>query len=70
VSVQDGSPASCAALREGDIIVAIADQPVAGIDALHRLLTAERAGVIISVELLRGVEKLQLSIKPETKPDE
>ena len=70
LSVQDGSPASRAALREGDIIVAIADQPVAGIDALQRLLTAERGGVTMSVELLRGVEKLQLSIKPETKPDE
>ncbi len=70
VSVQDGSPASHAALREGDIIVAIADQPVAGIDALHRLLTAECAGMTLSVEILRGVERLQLSIKPETKPEE
>jgi S1-C subfamily serine protease len=70
VSVQDGSPASRTDLREGDIITAVADQPVAGIDALHRLLTADRAGTILSLEVLRGVEMLQLSIKPETKPDE
>jgi S1-C subfamily serine protease len=70
VSVQDRSPAARAVLREGDIITAIADQPVAGIDALHRLLTPEYAGKTLSLEILRGVERLQLSITPETKPDE
>jgi S1-C subfamily serine protease len=70
VSVQDESPASRAALRDGDIIAALAGQPVAGIDALHRLLTAERAGMTLSLEVLRGVERLYLSIKPETKPDD
>jgi S1-C subfamily serine protease len=69
VSVQDRSPAARAVLREGDIITAIADQPVAGIDALHRLLTPEYAGKTLSLEILRGVERLQLSITPETKPD-
>jgi S1-C subfamily serine protease len=70
VSVQDQSPASRAVLREGDIITALAGQPVAGIDALHRMLTAECAGKSLSMELLRGVERLQLNIKPESKPEE
>ena len=70
VSVQEDSPASRATLRDGDIITAIAGQPVAGIDALHRLLTAERAGKIFPLEVLRGIERLELSIRPETKPDE
>jgi S1-C subfamily serine protease len=70
VSVQDKSPASHANLREGDIIIALGDQPLAGIDAMYRLLTAECAGKSLSIEILRGVEKLQLSIRPETKPEE
>ncbi len=70
VSVQESSPASRASLREGDIITALAGQPVAGIDALHRLLTDEYAGKILSLEILRGVERLQIDIKPETKPAE
>ncbi len=70
VSVQEGSPASSAALRDGDIIIAIAGQPVAGIDAMHRLLTAEYAGKTLPLEILRGVERLQLTIRPETKPEE
>jgi S1-C subfamily serine protease len=70
VSVQGESPASRAALRDGDIITALADQPVAGIDALHRLLTAERAGTMLSLEILRGVERLCINIRPEMKADE
>ena len=70
VSLQDGSPASRAGLRDGDIVTAIAGQPVAGIDALHHLLTAERAGIKLSLEVLRGVERLDLSITPETKPED
>ncbi|HLH35016.1 MAG TPA: trypsin-like peptidase domain-containing protein [Alloacidobacterium sp.] len=70
VSVQENSPASRASLREGDIITALDGQPIAGIDALHHLLTAESAGKTLPLEVLRGVERLQLNIKPETKPDE
>src|SRR6202012_1506297 len=38
LSIEEGSPAKRAGLREGDIIVALAGHPVAGIDDLHRLL--------------------------------
>jgi S1-C subfamily serine protease len=45
-------PASRAALSEGDIIISFADQNVAGIDKLHRLLTAEHIGVALPIEVL------------------
>ena len=38
-SIDAGSPAATAGLKEGDIIVGFADEIVAGVDALHRLLT-------------------------------
>jgi len=70
VSVQEASPASRAPLREGDIVIGLDGHPVAGIDELHRLLTPDRAGQELQLEILRGVQQLQLSITPEPKPEE
>ena len=65
ISVEENSPAKRAGLREGDIIVALEGQPVAGVDDLHRLLTEVRVGVSCSLTLLRGTEKLELKVVPE-----
>jgi len=48
-SVDPDSPAGRAGLRDGDLIVAYGDKPIAGIDDLHRLLTEEQAGVRATV---------------------
>ena len=64
-SVEDGSPAKQAGLREGDVIVALDGQPVAGVDDLHRLLTEVRVGVSCSLTVLRWTEKLELKVVPE-----
>jgi S1-C subfamily serine protease len=64
VSVESGSPASQAGLHDGDIIISFDDQPVRGIDDLHRLLTEEKVGVNSKLELVRGAEKMYLSIVP------
>ena len=65
VSVEGNSPAEKAGLREGDLIVGYAAQPVSGIDDLHRLLTDERLGVRSQVTILRGTEKQLVWIVPE-----
>ena len=65
LSVEDRSPAKRAGLREGDIIVALEGQPVAGVDDLHRLLTEVRVGVSCVLTVLRGTEKLELKVVPE-----
>lgn len=67
VSVLEASPASRAGLREGDILIAFAGEPVNGIDVLHRLLTSERIGVSSPVEVLRGGARRTLTIVPEEK---
>jgi S1-C subfamily serine protease len=64
-SVTSGSPAQKAGLREGDIIVALDGQPVAGVDDLHRLLTDARVGVSSSLTVLRWTEKMELQVVPE-----
>ena len=65
LSVEENSPAKCAGLREGDIIVALEGQPVAGVDDLHRLMTEVRVGVSCWLTVLRWTEKLELKIVPE-----
>jgi len=65
VSVEDGSPAKQAGLREGDVIVALDGNSVAGVDDLHRLLTDARVGVSSALTVLRYTEKLELKVVPE-----
>jgi len=62
--VEPASPAATAGLQSGDTIVQFNDQPVNGIDDLHRLLTDEKVGVTCKLTVLRGVEKLTLDIVP------
>jgi S1-C subfamily serine protease len=65
VGVEENSPAKRAGMREGDIVVALEGQPVAGVDDLHRLLTDVRVGVSCSLTVLRWTEKLELKVVPE-----
>jgi len=63
-SVAAGSPASGAGVREGDIIVDYAGEPVGGIDDLLRLLTRQQFGASVRLTVLRGEQKLVLSVVP------
>ena len=65
LSVEEDSPAKRAGLREGDIIVALEGQPVAGVDDLHRVLTEVRVGVSSTLTVLRWTETLELKVVPE-----
>lgn len=65
LSVEENSPAKRAGLREGDVIVALAGQPVAGVDDLHRLLTEVHVGVSSTLTVLRWTEKLELKVVPQ-----
>ena len=69
LSVEPNSPAEKAGLREGDVIVALEGQPVAGVDDLHRGLTDARVGVRSIVTVLRHTEKLELRVIPEEARD-
>jgi S1-C subfamily serine protease len=64
VSIEPHSPAQFSGLREGDVIVGFANQPVDRLDALHRLLTEERIGSPAALSILRGVERRSLIIVP------
>jgi S1-C subfamily serine protease len=65
LAVESNGPASNSGLREGDLIVALEGQPVAGVDDLHRLLTDARVGVRSTITVLRRTERLELQVVPE-----
>jgi len=58
------SPAACAGLKEGDIIVAFNGCPVAGVDDLHRMLTEEQIGVASSLTVIKRANKREVEIVP------
>jgi S1-C subfamily serine protease len=63
-SVEPGSPAAVAGLREGDIIVSFAGEAVGAIDDLHRRLTEDRIGLAATVTILRGGGKREVVVVP------
>ncbi len=67
-SVEAGGPSTAAGLQAGDLIVSFEDQPVNGIDDLHRLLTADRIGRASRLTVVRRTEKLEFSVIPSEKP--
>jgi S1-C subfamily serine protease len=64
VGIEPHSPGAEAGLREGDILVAFKDEPVASIDQLQRKLVAAEIGVKSLVTILRHTEKLERVITP------
>ena len=50
--------------QPGDYVVEFDGQAISAIDDLHRLLTEDRVGTPAAMTVLRGVEKLSLTITP------
>jgi S1-C subfamily serine protease len=64
MEVQSASPAEQAGIRSGDLIIAIDNETVTGIDDLLRLLDHHRVGKATLVELLRKGERRVASVVP------
>lgn len=64
MSMDDHGPARQAGLREGDLIVAIQQQPVSSIDDLHRFLAEWPIQQPVTLTIIRGPERLALEVRP------
>jgi S1-C subfamily serine protease len=65
VTEEPGAPAARAGVREGDILLQFAGERVSGIDDLQRLLTEERVGTAVTLEVLRGLDRIRLEVTPQ-----
>jgi S1-C subfamily serine protease len=63
--VADGGAGARAGLVKGDVILAFADAEVATVDDLHRLLTAEIAGAVSRLVVMRAGRIETLTVTPE-----
>jgi S1-C subfamily serine protease len=60
-----GGPAERAGLVKGDVLLRLGGRPVSGVDDLHRLLTADIAGIEQLVEILRAGRLDVRSVVPD-----
>jgi len=58
-------PAQRAGIERGDLLLELDGEPITGVDRLHRLLTAERAGREIEIRLLRRGKRHAVTVVPE-----
>jgi S1-C subfamily serine protease len=66
-AVEPGSAADKAGLRPGDILLALADRRLTGADDLVRALTGERIGQSVTLDVLRGMERLVVALVPQER---
>lgn len=70
INVVKGSPADKAGLKEGDIILGLAEQTIATVDDIHQLLTSDRIGSQLDVNLLRDwTQKVEAYVTPGQSAD-
>ena len=67
ITVERGSPAERAGVREGDIVVEFGGSATPDIDSLHRLLTESQIGVRASLTVLRQTARERLSVVPQLR---
>lgn len=70
VEVQPGTTASAAGLVAGDIIIKAGDTNIASPDDLQRAMERHTIGEPLTVEVLRGAERLTLTTRPTELPNE
>jgi S1-C subfamily serine protease len=66
-TVEPDSAAADAGLRPGDIIVALDDATIAGADDLVRALSGNKIGRSVTLDVLRGTERLRVGIVPQER---
>jgi serine protease Do len=65
--VIDGSPAQKANVQPGDLLLTFDRHELGGVDDLHRLLTAERAGRECALTIVRGSKLEPITVVPEAR---
>ncbi|HKO89922.1 MAG TPA: trypsin-like peptidase domain-containing protein, partial [Polyangiaceae bacterium] len=66
--VDPAGPAARGGMREGDLILALGEHTISGVDDLHRVLSDEPSGRSLEVLVLRHTALERFSVTPGTPP--
>jgi S1-C subfamily serine protease len=64
LEIPEDGPAAAAGVQRGDVVVALDGVPVTGVDDLHRMMTAERAGGALALTVMRRAELVEMPVVP------
>ena len=68
LSIEPAAPAAGAGLLTGDLVIAIGQRPVQTVDDVHRLLVAWPIGEPLTLTVVRGVERRDVTVTPIETP--
>jgi S1-C subfamily serine protease len=66
-TVEAGGSVDRAGIKPGDIVLALNGITITGADDLVRLLTGEKIGERVALDVLRGSERLTISVVPQER---
>ncbi|HEX8901275.1 S1C family serine protease [Vitreimonas sp.] len=69
VAVSPGGPAEAAGLRVGDVVLKLEGFATPTVDAVHKLLTRERIGKRVALEVLRDGALVKLDLAVTARPE-
>jgi S1-C subfamily serine protease len=67
--IYPGSTAAAAGLQVGDVILKLDGEATTSVDAIHKLLTRERIGRAVELDVLRNGARTQLKLKVTARPE-
>jgi S1-C subfamily serine protease len=65
--VEAGGAAARAGVRAGDVIIGLDGAAITGIDDLHKVLTDDRIGRELPLELLRERQRMTVAVRPDPR---
>ncbi len=69
VAVSSGGPGEAAGLEEGDVVLKLDGQATPSVDAIHKLLTRERIGRTVELDVLRRGSRTKLKLSVTARPE-
>ncbi len=69
VAVSNGGPADQAGLRVGDVVLKLDGEKTVSVDDIHKLLTRERIGKRVTLEILRDGLLVRLGLEVKQRPE-